>query len=253
MMDPQVIADGADDILAAGSQSDWSGRRVLVSAGPTRAHVDPVRFLTNASTGAMGFAMAEAAAARGAEVVLVAGPVDRDTPAGVRRVDVTTAGEMHAALDEVLRAAPQDLVAMVAAVADLVPSATSDVKLPKDELTGAMADVEWTRAPDVLAGLCREHGDRSFFLGFAAETVTDDDPEHALLDRARAKRIAKGCQALFANRVGVAETGFGTATNAGLLLVGEQVHAMLDPVPKRVLAGKILEVLAAVARRGEGT
>ncbi len=246
MMDPVVISEAAEDTMA-GQASSWEGRRVLVSAGPTRAYLDPVRFLTNASTGAMGFALARVAARRGATVTLVAGPVDRATPPGVTRVDVETGEDMRDALDAELRAGPCDLVAMVAAVADLVPAERSPGKLPKDGLLEAVAGARWARAPDVLAGLCRAHGGRSYFLGFAAETLDDSDTDDQLLVRGRVKRADKGCQALFVNRVGVPETGFATDTNAGLLLIEGDVHPSGPPVPKPVLAGWLLDRLQGVA------
>ncbi|MBV1857095.1 MAG: bifunctional phosphopantothenoylcysteine decarboxylase/phosphopantothenate--cysteine ligase CoaBC, partial [Nannocystaceae bacterium] len=137
MIDPDIIADRADAMLRG--SLPWAGKRVLVSAGPTRAYLDPVRFLSNASTGAMGFALAEVAAARGADVVLVSGPVQRQTPAGVRRVGVETAEQMLEAMEAELTSGDVDLVAMVAAVSDLVSSRPSSQKLPKDDMAKALA------------------------------------------------------------------------------------------------------------------
>ena len=259
MIDPPLIVEAAAALLAAERRdSPWAGKRVLVSAGPTRAYLDPVRFLTNASTGAMGFAVAEVAAARGAEVVLVSGPVDQATPPGVRRRHVETAEQMLEAMDEELRARPQDLVAMVAAVADVVATHTEGDKLDKNDLVEALKHGVLVRGVDVLATLTARHGARGFFLAFGAETSTTEDPAKLRAELAAAgegKLRSKGCQAIFVNRVGVAGSGFGSDTNTGVLLVaGEGGHAqVMDPgpaMPKRALAGWLLDRLVPFV--GEG-
>lgn len=244
----EVIAGGDSTLEASVAPSDdasWSGRRVLVSAGPTRAYLDPVRFLTNASTGAMGFAIAEQAARRGAEVVLVAGPVERATPEGVRRIDVETAEQMLAAMDQELRASPCDLVAMVAAVADLAPRHPSEGKLEKAALLSALEPAAWTLGVDVLATLVERFGDRSFFLGFGAQTVDDGrDVSASLLAAGRDKLARKRCHAIFVNRVGVPGTGFGSDTNTGVLIHRDElVEDAGAPRAKAALAGWLLERL----------
>jgi phosphopantothenoylcysteine decarboxylase/phosphopantothenate--cysteine ligase len=254
MLDPACLVDAVKQVLGAGSGSTpgptvapaWAGLRVLVTAGPTRAPIDAVRFLGNASTGAMGFAVAQAAAAAGAEVTLVAGPVELPTPPGVRRIDVVTAEEMLTAL-RAAQARPHDLVAMVAAVADLVVRAPLRDKLPKEHLVDAVRSLEWERAPDLLATLTSEFP-RSFYLGFAAETVAPDaDVDARLRDLGRAKLAAKGCQALFANRVAAPGTGFASPTNAGWLLLraGDRVeeHSSGAPRAKAELARWVLAQL----------
>jgi phosphopantothenoylcysteine decarboxylase/phosphopantothenate--cysteine ligase len=239
MIDPAVIVD------AALGQGSWRGREVLVSAGPTRAYLDPVRFVSNASTGAMGFAIAAEAASRGAAVTLVAGPVQLATPSGVRRIDVETADEMLAAMDAELVRAPTQLVAMVAAVADLA-SAPRDRKLDKDELVAAMSGVSWKRGVDVLATLRAKH-ERAFFLGFAAQTAAGDAAaiDAELLARGKAKLAGKRVQALFVNRVAARDTGFGVPTNAGTLLVARSGEPLVVrsgvPVAKRELARWLLD------------
>lgn len=256
MIDPPLIVDAALSILKRQGARDgsWAGRSVLVSAGPTRAYLDPVRFVTNASTGAMGFAIAELAAARGANVTLVSGPVDLPTPPGVRRTHVETAEQMLEAMDEVLREAPQDLVAMVAAVSD-VQTKPSDQKLPKDDLIGSLNPETFVPAVDVLATLTKRHGANSFFLGFGAQTVERDaDVAQTLLDVGTQKLERKGCQALFVNRVGVPGSGFNSATNTGLLLrrQADGTVSAIDAgplMPKRALAGWILDQLSD-GRRG---
>lgn len=261
MIDPAYIVEAALGLLARGSGRPWAGARVLVSAGPTRTYLDPVRFVTNASTGVMGFALAAAAQRAGAEVTLVSGPVEQTTPPGVRRVDVETAEQLRAAMEDELSRGPCSLVAMVAAVADLAVDGATGRKLEKAELLAALPRLRWRAEVDVLAGLTRRFGrgapdgaPRSRFLGFAAQTVEDADDasvEAELLRLGRAKLEAKGADALFVNRVGAPGVGFASATNAGYLLTrrGEEVAVQPSgpPVPKATLARWMLDALAASA------
>lgn len=256
MIDPPQIVAAALTLLARGGP--WAGRRVVVSAGPTRTYLDPVRFVTNASSGAMGFAIAAAAVRAGAEVTLVAGPVELATPTGARRIDVETAAQMQAALHDELSAGTCDLVAMVAAVGDLEIDDAPAQKLDKSQLLAALPALRWKTAPDILAGLTARFGrgapagaPRSRFLGFAAQTVEDgpEDRVSAELIRLGAAKLAsKNCDALFVNRVGVAGTGFQSPTNAGFLLVERggsvAVHPSGPPVAKAALAGWLLDTLA---------
>ncbi|HEX5065292.1 MAG TPA: bifunctional phosphopantothenoylcysteine decarboxylase/phosphopantothenate--cysteine ligase CoaBC, partial [Myxococcota bacterium] len=161
MAEPAAIAAAAERLLGP---SDLAGLRVLVTAGGTRERVDAVRFLGNRSSGKMGFAIAAEAARRGAEVVLVAGPVGLPTPAGVTRVDVESALEMR---DAVLGALPKvDVVIKAAAVADFRPSAPEARKIRKEDLPdGAGIALELVRNPDILAEVCRQKGDR-LVVGF---------------------------------------------------------------------------------------
>ena len=248
MIDPGLIADRVFEITGGASSTlTWSGGPVLVSAGPTREALDPVRYVSNGSTGAMGFALARMAAARGAEVTLVAGPVVQPTPPGVRRIDVTTGADMLAAMDGELSAQGYGAVIMTAAVSDLVPSRSAALKLPKGDLLAAVQGMQWGRAVDVLQTLTTKYADRVYWVGFAAETVDDDtdDIDAVLVQRGRDKLERKGCHALFVNRVGVADTGFATATNAGLLLIaaegGVKVHSSGSPQPKEALATWLLD------------
>ena len=257
MIDPPLIVEAAGALLGddAGDGA-WSGKRVLVSAGPTRAYIDPVRFVSNASTGRMGFCIAEVAAARGAEVVLVSGPVDQATPPGVRRRHVETADQMLEAMDEELRAHPQDLVAMVAAVSDVTAARTTGAKLGKDDLVEALRGGVFERGVDVLTTLTQRHRGRGFFLGFAAQTSDSDDAAQLraeLTRAAEAKLHRKGCQAIFVNRVGAPGVGFASDTNTGLLILpgadGLDARDPGPPMPKRALAGWLLDQLApAVAK-----
>lgn len=263
MIDPPTIAAAARALVdhqphpalwPSPVQHSWAGRKLLVTAGPTRAYIDPVRFISNASTGAMGFGIAQAAAERGAQVVLVAGPVALETPAGVRRVDVETGAQMLDVCEGELAGEDIDLVAMVAAVADLVPAEPSTAKLAKHRVLESFSSMTWRSEVDILATLAARHRPRTRFLGFAAQTVDDlpgaesDARLRAELRRlGEAKLERKGCDALFVNRVGVPGLGFGSPTNAGLMLFAEDAE-LSDagaPRPKLALAEWMLEQLAA--------
>ncbi|PRQ07054.1 bifunctional phosphopantothenoylcysteine decarboxylase/phosphopantothenate--cysteine ligase CoaBC [Enhygromyxa salina] len=262
MIDPPIIAAAARALvdrqphpeLVTPTRRSWVGRKLLVTAGPTRAFLDPVRFISNASTGEMGFGIAAAAAASGAEVVLVAGPVALPTPAGVRRVDVETGAQMLDACERELAGEDIDLVAMVAAVADLVPAEPSPGKLDKDRVLASLSDMRWRAEVDILATLAARHRPRTRFLGFAAQTV--DTPPGAdagerlgaeLRRLGRAKLERKGCDALFVNRVGVPGVGFGSPTNAGFMIFAEDAEAVDagPPQPKLALAEWMLAQLEA--------
>lgn len=247
MIDPAEIVVAARRLLFESKGGGWAGRHVLVSAGPTRAYLDPVRFLTNASTGAMGFSIAGEAARRGASVVLVAGPVELPTPPGVTRIDVETAEQMLVAMDRELSATPHELVAMVAAVADVAPRSPHGDKLDKRALLEVLADRPWVEGIDVLETLTERHGTSSRFLGFAAETASGDAEgvRAELVAEGAAKLRKKGVHALFVNRVGVPDTGFATPTNAGILLRarGDGIEALDSglPRPKAELAAWLLD------------
>jgi phosphopantothenoylcysteine decarboxylase/phosphopantothenate--cysteine ligase len=255
MIDPPVIAEAARALLDAGrGRADWTGLELLVTAGPTRAYLDPVRFISNASTGVMGFDLAAAAAARGAGVTLVAGPVSLPTPSGVRRIDVETGAEMLAACEQRFEAGRVDLVAMVAAVADLVPVEPAAGKLPKEQVLDAFAAMRWRTEIDLLATLVLRHPSTKF-LGFGAQTIGGEPDEAEVereLQRLGAEKLGrKGCHALFVNRVGVPGLGFASSTNAGSLLFAGAAGADVEvvgaggPRPKLELAGWILDQLVA--------
>lgn len=271
MIDPPLIAEAARALVdgAAGpdprpDQRAWAGRTLLVTAGPTRAYLDPVRFLSNASTGSMGFAIAAAGVARGAEVVLVAGPVGLPTPPGVRRLDVETGAQMLEACAAELEQGRVDLVAMVAAVADLIPAEPAPGKVAKHEVLAAFATMQWRSEVDILASLIARYGagrGPTRFLGFGAQTVDaalEPAQVEAELQRLGAAKLArKRCDALFVNRVGVPGLGFASPTNAGLLLFAEQPGARSSgqPQAKSALAGWLLDELAGEfwGRSGEGS
>jgi phosphopantothenoylcysteine decarboxylase / phosphopantothenate---cysteine ligase len=207
--------------------ADAGHMRILVTAGPTREHLDPVRFLSNRSTGRMGFAVAQCAAARGHAVTLVAGPVERDTPAGVARVDVVSARDMLAAVRAHLPAC--DALVMCAAVADWRPRRASAVKLKKRDLQSVL---ELEPNPDILTRVAALKGAR-LFVGFAAET---GDPQA----EARRKLADKGLDLIVANDVSQPDAGFAVDTNRVTLIprTGE-AHA-LPLLSKREVAERIL-------------
>jgi phosphopantothenoylcysteine decarboxylase/phosphopantothenate--cysteine ligase len=174
--------------------------KLLITAGPTREHLDPIRFLSNRSTGKMGFAVAQAAAERGHTVTLIAGPVSLDTPKGVIRVDVVSALDMLAAVQRLL---PYHIaLVMSAAVADWRPALTSPVKLKKAEMRPV---IELEQNPDILK-MIRPLKEGRIFIGFAAET---GDP----LAEAQRKLESKGLDLIVANDVGQPDSGFAVDTN----------------------------------------
>ena len=213
---------------------DWSGRKVLISAGPTQEAIDPVRFISNRSSGKMGYALAEAARARGAEVVLVSGPTALPSPAGIEYCPVTTAEEMRKAI--VHRFAWSDTVIMAAAVADFRPATPSARKIKKRR--GPLTQLELEATDDIL----RELGERrtsQVLVGFAAETED-------LLAHAQEKLHAKGVDLLVANDVTAAGSGFGSDTNRVVLLTREGAPEELPLLPKREVADCILDRILTV-------
>ncbi len=211
------------------------GEHVLITAGPTREPLDPVRYISNRSSGRMGFAIASEAARRGARVTLVAGPVALATPAGCDRVDVESAAQMHEAVIERLPAAT--VVVMAAAVADFRPATASRNKLKKHRGLPSLALVE---TEDILRAVGKRKGDR-VLVGFAAETEN-------LEANARRKLRSKGCDLVMANPVGGA-TGFDTELNQGVLLRPGADPLRFRPVSKVEMAGRILDEVAGLRRR----
>lgn len=223
---------------AAGARGDpLAGLRLLVSAGPTYEDIDPVRFVGNRSSGKMGFAIAEAAARRGAQVALVAGPVHLATPAGVRRSDVRSAAQMHAA---VLAALPADVYIGAAAVADFTPRSVADSKIKKTQDEDGLT-LELVRTRDILADVAAHPQRPRLVVGFAAET---DRVEAYARDKLERKRI----DMIAANRVGVAGAGFESDDNALSVFWREAAGGVaartLGPASKRALAEALLELIA---------
>ncbi|WP_240955830.1 bifunctional phosphopantothenoylcysteine decarboxylase/phosphopantothenate--cysteine ligase CoaBC [Wenzhouxiangella sp. XN79A] len=227
MLEPEAIAAavlGASDRPAPGR---LSGTRFVVTAGPTHEPLDPVRFLGNRSSGAMGFAVASALARADAEVVLVAGPVERATPAGVRRVDVTTAEQMRAAVFDAL---PADGFVGVAAVADFRPAEVADSKIKKD---GRSRVLDLVPNPDILAEVAVSEP-RPFTVGFAAET----DMVEA---NARAKLAAKRLDLIVANRVGT-DRGFGDGDSALHVIAADRDWPLASAAKSR-LAAQLVDLI----------
>ena len=213
--------------------SPWRGLRVLVSAGPTFEDIDPVRFIGNRSSGRMGFAIAAAAARRGADVRLVAGPVHLSTPDGVQRIDVRSAAQMRAA---VLAGLPADVYVGAAAVADFTPAQVAERKLKKDAGSERLV-LELVRTADILAEVAAHVPRPRLVIGFAAET-------HDLEAYARDKLARKRVDLVAANRVGEAGSGFESEDNT-LVVYGPGLERTLGPAPKTRLADALLDLAAA--------
>jgi len=211
------------------SAATLHGRRLLVSAGPTYEDLDPVRFLGNRSSGKMGFAIAAAAARRGAAVVLVAGPAALATPPGVTRIDVRSAAQMHAA---VLAALPADVYIGAAAVADYTPRQVAAGKIKKH---GARLTLELVRTADILADVAAHSPRPALVVGFAAETED-------VAANARTKLAGKRIDLIAANRVGVAGSGFESDHNA-LVVYWTDGERALGPAPKTDLAEALLDLI----------
>ena len=212
-------------------QLDWSGQRVLVSAGPTREPIDAVRFLTNASSGKMGYAMAEAAAQRGAEVTLVSGPTALPPPPNVTCVPVITAAEMHHELDA--RFAWATVLVMTAAVGDFRPRHPLSAKAKKHAWTGEPLELE--RTPDILQSLSRKRTSQ-VLVGFAAESED-------LLANGRTKLHQKNLDLLVVNSIAGPHSAFGNETNEVILLPRHGTPVAIERLPKRVLADRILDTV----------
>ncbi len=215
------------------SEGALAGLRVVVSAGPTYEDIDPVRFIGNRSSGKMGFAIAAAAAKRGADTVLVAGPVTLATPAGVDRRDVRSAAQMHAA---VLAALPADVYIGAAAVADFAPATVAAGKIKKRPGGGGLV-LDLVPTADILAEVATHRLRPRLVVGFAAET---GDLEANALDKLRRKRL----DMIAANRVGVAGGGFESDDNTLHVYDAAGVR-VLGPAPKTRLADDLLDLVAA--------
>jgi len=246
----ELLSRSDGSVPAAGG---LAGLRVVISAGGTREPLDPVRFLGNRSSGKQGYALAEVALARGADVTLISANVALPVPEGVTLVPVQTAVELGEA---VAKAAQDcDVVVMAAAVADYRPAHYTDVKIKKSygetlpESQPLATTIELVRNPDVLAGLVQSRGSSTapVIVGFAAET---GDPDHTVLDLARDKFVRKGCDVLVANEVGVDKT-FGQDTNTVHILrrgVDAVTHA--GPASKDIVAAAVWDVIQDVLSSG---
>ncbi|MET0239260.1 MAG: bifunctional phosphopantothenoylcysteine decarboxylase/phosphopantothenate synthase [Sphingobium sp.] len=232
---PPLLTDTTRTIHAPDfSHANLYGRHVLVTAGPTHEPIDPVRFIGNRSSGLQGFAIARAAADAGARVTLVSGPVALPTPRGVRRIDIETAREMQAAVEDSL---PADVAIMVAAVADWRAADSAMIKLKKDG-TGTVPPLALAENPDILAGLAVHPQRPRLLVGFAAET-------NDVLDHAVAKRARKGADWIVANDVSSGESGsiMGGADNAVHIITRAGVESW-PRMRKDAVARRLVERIA---------
>ncbi len=230
-----------DDIVAQLSQlmgqelsptTKMAGLHIVITAGPTIEPIDPVRYLTNRSSGKMGFAIADAAVANGATVTLIAGPVSLSTPVGVKRIDVDTAESMHAAALNAVNKA--DVFISVAAVADYRVDNVADEKIKKNDDAMTLTLV---RNPDILASIAALPN-RPFCVGFAAET------QH-VEKHARGKLVKKNLDLIAANHVGQADNPvFGSDTNSLDVFWQEDGHQHISPASKRQVATELLDIVA---------
>lgn len=227
MLEPSELADRLVALLP--STGPLSGRRVLITAGPTRERIDPVRFISNRSSGKMGFAVAQAAHEAGAEVVLISGPVSLPTPPGVRRVDVESAEAMLAMVQGEVAAA--DIFISTAAVADYRPTHPSGQKIKK---TSERLQLEMERTTDVLSSVA-SRPQRPFVVGFAAETESVEQ-------NARAKLLKKNLDMIAANEVSHTK-GFDCEENH-LIVLWRNARHDLGAGPKLILARELIRLIA---------
>jgi phosphopantothenoylcysteine decarboxylase/phosphopantothenate--cysteine ligase len=223
--------------LVLGRDGPLAGRTVVVTAGPTREPFDPVRFITNPSSGRQGFSLAQAALDRGAAVTLVSGPTHLPTPVGAERVDVATAQEMH---DAVLAAAETaDALLMAAAVADFRPSDVASQKIKKKD---GEESLQLTRTPDILMAVAERRSKGQFprvVVGFAAESQN-------LLENARTKLAAKHLDLLVANDVTARDAGFAVETNRVAILAPDEDVEQLPLMSKAAVSDAVLDRLVAL-------
>lgn len=220
---PDFAADNADAL---------HGRHILITAGPTHEAIDPVRYIANKSSGKQGFAIAGAAAEAGASVTLIAGPVNIPTPPGVTRVDVTSAREMAAAVENAL---PADVAIMVAAVADWRAAEIAPTKIKKDG-SGTIPPLPLTQNPDILAGLANSPRRPTLLIGFAAETDN-------VIAHAQAKLARKGCDWIIANDV--AADPMGGEMNRVHIITADGVDSW-DRLSKGAVARAIIAKIADI-------
>jgi len=237
LAEPDAIAEAVAGILdpdagpLAGKPltgKPLTGKTVLITAGPTREPLDPVRYLTNRSSGKMGYALAEEARNRGGRVQLVTGPTALPAPKGVETIPVETARQMHAAVMD--RIDQADYAVLAAAVSDYRPTSEADQKIKKN---GAGRAIDLEENPDILAAVAATEGERKV-IGFAAET-------EKLEEHARAKLAKKGCDYIVANLVGAAAegTGFDSDENQGLILSAQGKTVPLARSTKKEMARRI--------------
>ncbi len=242
LLEPPQIKDLAETVIAGHTLfPTLTGKKIVITAGGTKEAVDPVRYIGNHSSGRQGFALGEVAAQRGAEVVIIAGAVDKlETPAGARIINVQSARDMaQAVADEVINA---DAVIMAAAVADFRPMRAAESKLKKgSEADAGLQTIHLVENPDILAGVVAQRSagelsSRLVIAGFAAET---GDEYRSALEYAQLKLARKGCDLLMCNEVGTGKV-FGQSSNEGYLLHADGTVQEVKHGSKQVVAAQIL-------------
>lgn len=246
MSEPHEIVVAVEEVFAdskiqpTNASSVAEGVQVLVTAGPTREHIDPVRYLTNASSGRQGFAVAAAAQSVGAKVTLISGPVSLETPTGVHRVDVESAAEMLAAVHENIDSC--DVLFAVAAVADYKPKSSHDVKIKKSAEKSRDLSLELVETVDVVASVS-SLDERPFLVGFAAET-------NDVLQHAREKRIRKKLDVIVVNDVSDKSIGFDSFENK-VTLIHDGGDIEIPFASKNVIAERIVSETMSLLAQNE--
>lgn len=235
MPEPELLLEY---VIKALKPKDMKGVRVLVTAGPTREKIDPVRYISNHSTGKMGYAIARAAALRGAEVTLVTGKTDLTPPVGVRAIEILSAADMAQAVKEC--AGEQNLIIKAAAVADYRPKNTSEEKMKKKE--GEM-NIELERTEDILGFLGAHKRKGQFLCGFSMETEN-------MIENSREKLKKKNLDLIVANNLKQQGAGFGTDTNIVTLLSGEDT-IQLPMMSKEEVADELLSYIQKKRRNAD--
>lgn len=234
LAEPDMIADAAEQILNTPAKQDLAGKNILITAGPTREPIDPVRYISNRSSGKMGFALAADARDRGASVTIVCGPTTASPPSGCKLVLVETAQQMYDGVMANLD--PAQIVVMAAAVSDFRPTVSADQKIKKDTVA---PQVTLEPTIDILKTVGATKGDR-ILVGFAAETEN-------LQANADRKLRAKNCNVLVANLVGEGRA-FDTDDNQGLILSADGSIVELTRMAKREMASRIFDAVLRVSR-----
>ena len=232
MPEPAELFDYIEQEI--GAQKDLEGKKILVTAGPTREAIDPVRYITNHSTGKMGYAVAKAAALRGADVTLVTGKTDTPKPRFVKLIEIQSAGDMFEAVTAA--AAEQDIIIKAAAVADYRPKSVGTEKTKKTD--GDMA-IELERTDDILKWLGAHRREGQFLCGFSMETQN-------MLENSRVKLDKKNIDMIVANNLKVEGAGFGTDTNVVTIITRER-NLELEKMTKEEVADRLLDEILAVS------
>lgn len=238
LSEPERIVAAALEILVTSGKRDLTGERILITVGATREEIDPVRFISNRSSGRMGFALAEAALKRGADVTVVRGVTTVEPPPGVRVVKALSAEEMSRAVSD--EAAKASVFIGAAAIADYRPTQRAGEKIKKseDKLTLTLE-----RTPDVLTQVAASRSNGLLVIGFAAETEN-------VIDNAIEKLKRKDLDAIVANDVTRADAGFDTTTNAVTIITKNSAPVELPVMSKREAANRILDVIASLRSHG---